>query len=324
MRTACDSARTLLLLPPFAEPAVPCTLAHLSDLHLGPMARPRAVDLMNKRITGYWNWLRHRSHVHDMAAMALLLDDLSAHAPDHVALTGDLVNIGLPAEFRAARDTVAKIGPPDRVSIVPGNHDIYVRGSLPAMLAIFAAEMRDDGASAAVRFPYLRRRKSMALIGVSSAVPTAPLLASGSVGNAQRKLLAEMLHATGTEGLTRVVMIHHPPHPGGARFGRALRDARALAAVFASAGAELVIHGHNHCASLARLPGPDGAAIPIVGVPSASAVPGTPAHRAAYHLFRFTPKPAGGHEIHLERRALAPSGSVIHAYGETLRESMPR
>ena len=38
-------------------------------------------------------------------------------------------------------------------------------------------------------FPFVRHRESVALIGVDTAVPTAPFLASGSVGAAQRERL---------------------------------------------------------------------------------------------------------------------------------------
>ena len=38
-----------------------------------------------------------------MDVLAKLVDDIHAQKPDHVAMTGDILNIGLPAEFQLAR-----------------------------------------------------------------------------------------------------------------------------------------------------------------------------------------------------------------------------
>jgi 3',5'-cyclic AMP phosphodiesterase CpdA len=241
---------------------------------------------MSKRLTGYWNWHRGRHRVHDMPTLKILMDDLRRQNPDHIALTGDLVNIGLPSEFPAARSFVAPLGGPEEVSVVPGNHDVYVRGSYAAMEQSFGPFMRGDDL-AETAFPYMRVRNGVALIGCSSGIPTAPLLASGALGEQQMGMLGQMLSAAGEGGLIRVVMIHHPPLALGATFGRGLRDAKAFETVLRKAGAEMVLHGHNHSQSVHWLERRGHAPVPVIGVASASAVPGTPRHRASYHLYRF-------------------------------------
>ncbi|HPG03636.1 MAG TPA: metallophosphoesterase, partial [Rhodoblastus sp.] len=55
---------------------MPFLLAHLSDLHLGPLPRPRARDLAGKRLTGWFNWERSRAHVHNMDVLASLIADI--------------------------------------------------------------------------------------------------------------------------------------------------------------------------------------------------------------------------------------------------------
>jgi 3',5'-cyclic AMP phosphodiesterase CpdA len=159
------------------------------------------------------------------------------------------------------------------------------------MLGDIGPWMTGDAEAAPV-FPYLRRRQGMALIGLSSGIPTLPLLASGALGAAQLSRLGTLLAALGQEGVPRVVMIHHPPHRTGASFGRGLRDAGAFERVVARHGAELVLHGHNHRHTVAWIHGPKGR-VPVVGVASASAVPGSPRHRAAWHLYRLTADPHG-------------------------------
>lgn len=262
----------------------PLLLAHLTDLHLGPLVRPKLRELAGKRLTGFINWQRGRSETHDMGVLARVVADLHAQKPDHIACTGDLVNIALPGEFPLARKFLEDLGTPQTVSFVPGNHDAYVRSALPLIARTYAPWITGDG-TAESGFPYVRRRENVALIGVSSAVPTAPLLASGRVGSTQRAKLAAALDQAREEGLARVVMIHHPPHRSGASPARGLTDAREMEALLRRHGADLVIHGHNHRFSVARI---DGSGAPIVGAASASAAGGTRTHRAAYNLFEIS------------------------------------
>lgn len=301
----------------------PFTLAHLSDPHVGPLPQARLGELMSKRLTGYWNWHRSRHRIHDMPTLKRLMADVAAHKPDHVALTGDIVNIGLPSEFPAAARVIAPLGGPRDVSIVPGNHDVYVRNSYAAMEHCFGAFMRGDDLLA-TEFPYMRVRGRIALIGLCSGIPTAPLLASGACGDRQLGRLGEMLRAAGAGGMARVVMIHHPPLSTGATFGRGLRDARQFEAVLRRAGAELVVHGHNHSQSVRWLERPGGPAVPVVGVASASAVPGTPRHRAAYHLFQIGPDDDGAWRIEMTTRVVDPEHGMATLGRRMLRHGRAR
>src|SRR5271169_729618 len=139
------------------------TLAHLSDPHLAPLPNPHWRELIGKRVTGYINWQRRRRFIHDPAVLAKIVADVKAHAPDHIAVTGDIANIALPDEFIRGRDWLGSLGPPRDVSFVPGNHDIYVPEAAGFASRLWRAQMSgDDGA---VGFPYLRRRGPLALIG---------------------------------------------------------------------------------------------------------------------------------------------------------------
>ena len=103
------------------------TIAHLTDVHLGPIAgfTPRYWNL--KRALGYANWRRNRRPAYQRAVLDRIVVDLAAQAPDHIAVTGDLTNIGLPQEHINALSWLQGVGPPERVSVIPGNHDIYSR-----------------------------------------------------------------------------------------------------------------------------------------------------------------------------------------------------
>jgi 3',5'-cyclic AMP phosphodiesterase CpdA len=260
-------------------------LAHLSDPHLPAIPRPRLIELASKRGLGLVNWHLRRRHEHRAEVLDALLDDLKAQAPDHVAVTGDLVNVALPGEFASARAFLERLGSPERVSFVPGNHDAYVRAALAHSHTHWRHYFAGDDAAAegATAFPYLRRRGPLALIGVSTALPTGPFMATGRIGAEQMRRLDRML-ADAPAAAFRVVLLHHPPVAvPGDRLKR-LIDAAAFRETLARRGADLVLFGHIHVTSVTRLAGPAGA-IPAVSVASASAT----AHGeepACYHLFR--------------------------------------
>ena len=259
------------------------TLAHISDAHLAPLPAIGLRHFNLKRGLGYLNWQRSRRHTHSRFALDLIVADALRHEPDHIAVTGDLINLGLPAEYEAATAWLASVGSPERVTIVPGNHDIYTTLRNDPGVARWADYMQADAwgkrfasdakaTVAGLPFPFVRRVGPVALIGVNSAVETPPFVAAGEVGEAQRKALGHLLSQLGGEGLIRVVLIHHPPLPGQAPPRRGLRDAPELSRVLAEHGAELVLHGHNHCDShmdFARLP-EVGGSIPVIGVASGS------------------------------------------------------
>jgi 3',5'-cyclic AMP phosphodiesterase CpdA len=303
---------------------MPLVLAHLSDLHLGPVEGFAMRHWNVKRGLGYANWMGRRRRVHRPQVVAKLLEDLSFQHVDHIVVTGDLVNIGLPSEYENALAWLATLGPPDRVTVVPGNHDIYVRlRSDPGVRrwqAYMSESPRGTDNASGTDFPFVRRLGAVALIGLCSAVPTPPFVAAGRVGERQLAALGPLLDDLHGEGLIRVILIHHPPLPEQASPRRGLTDAAALAGVLDRHGAELVLHGHNHLDMLTARSW-RGGHIPVVGVASASVAR---RHKreplGRYNLIRIGRdrdasrielvgrglREPGGPVVELERRALAP------------------
>ena len=302
----------------------PFVLAHLSDPHLGPLPQPRVHELASKRVIGYINWQRSRHRIHRRDALDAITHDLRGEQPDHVAVTGDLVNIALPAEFAHARHWLDTLGRPADVSVVPGNHDACVAAAGIHRDRQWSPYMAGDDTSQAnvppspnlgrpqptwvgggETFPYLRRRGPMALIGLSSAIATPPFMATGRLGERQITRMTEMLDALRT--LFRVVMIHHPPIDLPSAYHKRLIDAAGFRQAIGVVGAELIIHGHDHVHALTWLVGNDRH-VPVVGVPSASAAPGTK-HAGAYNLYSVDGVP-GAWRCEVVSRGLRPSGAV--------------
>jgi 3',5'-cyclic AMP phosphodiesterase CpdA len=254
------------------------TLAHFSDVHLGPLPRGAAWrDFALKRPVGYLSWRLNRHRLYFPAIADAIAADIVAAAPDHVALTGDIVNISARDEFPAAARWLKRFGAPKHLSFVPGNHDTYVRfgwehglGHLaPYMTGDMRVDQTQTNPQIACPFPFVRLRKNVALIGLCSALPQPLHKAAGRLGELQLDSAARLLRDLRERGYYRCVLIHHPPLPGLAPPRKALADAARFRDILAAEGAELVLHGHNHAHSLVPLPSPFGT-VNVVGVPSAS------------------------------------------------------
>jgi len=287
-------------------------LAHLSDPHLpSPLTLGPAGELVSKRTLSRLAWRRKRWR-HDPAVLGQISADITAYAPDHIALTGDLTNFSTRAEFAAARTWLESLGPADRVTVSPGNHDALTADAQAGRVAAFGPWFGDGGET---HFPRVRRRGPVALVNLCSAVPTAPLLASGRLGEAQLERLSQALDDLGREGLFRVVLLHHPAGAGVVSRRKALADGPELREVLRRHGAELVLHGHAHEAVFGVVAGPHGP-IPVLGVPSASAPSGTHHAAARWHAIEIEP----GEGLRVIARGLeARSGEV----GELGRYALP-
>ena len=266
--------------------------AQLSDPHLTSLQRVRWRQLMNKRVLGYLSWHRKRRAEHRGEVLDALLCDLRQTQPEHIVITGDLTHIGLPQEFRQARLWLDRLGAADRVTVVPGNHDAYVRSPWSSTFSLWQPYMQSDPECKAFPhtdneslFPSVRIRNGVALIGLSSANASAPFLATGSLGLQQRQRLSTLLRQAAEQGLFRVVLLHHPPRVEDEKWRKRLTDGRALCAILQREGAELVLHGHGHRSVEAGIPHGAGK-IPVFGIPSASAIGRQAGRRAQYYLYK--------------------------------------
>lgn len=272
------------------------TLAHLSDVHIGPLPKAESWrDYLGKRTLGKLSWHRRRRFLHDPLIASAMIADIRAHAPDHVALTGDLINIALKQEFIEAALWLRAFGPPDWITVVPGNHDAYRPFPWAEGAGLWADYMTGDirlpSAARAVPgaeqvFPFVRQRRNIALIGLSSAVPQSLFRAGGRLGAEQRGQLAAALEDLRQRGFYRVVLIHHPPVPGLTPRRRALDDDLELRQVLEDQGADLILYGHNHRHGRTSLQTRFGVAH-IIGAPSAT----SPGHgtydAAAWYLYKI-------------------------------------
>jgi 3',5'-cyclic AMP phosphodiesterase CpdA len=302
-----------------------CCIAHLSDLHLFHPQHMRMRDFRTKRVLGYLSWRLHRRYEHQVDFLPPLLKALNSADVNHVVITGDLTHLGHSADFEAAAGVLEKLGGPGRLTLVPGNHDAYIRNPWHERrftLAEYITSGTDFGnpsQSGATRqpVPSFKRCGDTAVIGISSALPSAPFMATGSIGRTQLERLRRLLVQTRKENLFRLLLIHHPPIRGMVSRRKCLTDQPALAEVLGEVGAELIWHGHTHRFSDAAIAGPTGR-IPVVGVASLTALSGRGKRRAGFHLNRIR---RAGHgwevDISVYRYSLSRA-AFVHSDNRTL------
>jgi 3',5'-cyclic AMP phosphodiesterase CpdA len=299
-------------------------VGHLSDLHATPVRLRSPRELHGKRLLGWLSWQVRRRRVHRPDVLEALIEDLHRVAPDQVVVTGDLTNIACEQEFVAARGWLERIGPPEKVSIVPGNHDAYAPIPRERSWDHWCEFLGSDpvpGASGAAAdpFPTLRVRGEAAFVGLSSALPTALGRATGALGEAQLARLERLLARLSDSKLCRILLLHHPPTEGAVTARRALTDAGALRGVLRRTGVDLVLHGHGHRTLIGQVEGPSGP-IPVVGARSSSDVGLRAEKRAQYHLYQIEPAAGGAarFRIRMQIRGWDPAARRFAAEGEQL------
>ncbi len=279
--------------------------AQISDPHLSSLEGVPARDLMSKRALGYLSWRLRRRFEHRTEVLAALERDLQQFALDQLLVTGDLTHLGLPREFRQALAWLRQLGEPQEVAVIPGNHDASVATPWRDTFALWRDYMASDTPtglpdSLSSLYPSLRSRGDIAFIGLSTACPKPPFMATGTAGAAQLARLPALLDGAHAGGQFRVIYIHHSPLPGKDKWRKRLTDANRVQDIIARHGAELVLHGHGHRAQHDELATVHGSA-PVIAVPSASALGLHGGSGASYNCYSVE-RCDGGWRLAIESR----------------------
>jgi 3',5'-cyclic AMP phosphodiesterase CpdA len=233
-------------------------VAHFSDLHVLALEGVPGHRFLNKRFTGLVNLRLKREHKHRPGHVRAVAREIARAKVDHVVITGDLTNLALEQEFDAVLELLERELGVDaaHVTIVPGNHDLYTSGAMRSQRfsRTFARYLESDLPELAAdislgRFPVVKLRGPLAIIGLSSAVPRPPLVASGELGAKQIEALARILAHDEVKRRTAVIALHHPIHNPASKvktWVEGLRDADDLADAIAELRTGLLLHGHLH------------------------------------------------------------------------------
>ncbi len=218
-------------------------LLHISDTHFGT-EQPQVVE----------------------ALMTLALQQ----RPDLVVLSGDITQRARPAQFRAAKAFVDRLGAP--VLAIPGNHDIPlfdVWSRLTCPYARYATAFGTD-------LEPVHSAQELMVVGVNTT--RAWRHKNGEISTAQIDRVAKFLTAAGPQQL-RVVVVHQPAAVTHEQDrNNLLRGHSAAMQVWSAAGADIVLGGHIHLPYTVAL---QGLARPLWVVQAGTAVsfrtrPGVP------------------------------------------------
>ncbi len=219
-------------------------LIHLTDPHLSNLDGLKLSTLVGKRWSGYVSWRKNRQKKYLPGVLEKLCVAVKAEKADQILLTGDLIQIGLRSEIDQAAEWLAGLGSAEQVMLVPGNHDIYARGSAAAVNECWTEYLFHGGLRG--HYPVLRKLGKLSLIGLSSACVTPLFMATGKLESGQLEELTRLLEAAAAEQQTTCLLIHHPPLPQMAEWRKALTNAAALHAVLERFPPLLIFHGHLH------------------------------------------------------------------------------
>ena len=273
-------------------------IAHFSDLHLYAADSVPASRLLNKRLTGWINLRYRRGAIHRPAYVRSIAREIAAQGVDHVVVTGDLTNLALEAEYELARELLEReLGlDPARMTIVPGNHDVYTRGALRSRrFADFLGPwQRSDLPELATDangglFPVVKLCGSAAIVGLSSAVPRPPFVAAGELGRAQIEALGRVIAHPEVSRRTLVLAMHHPAvHPWSMTkaYLEGLRDAAGLMRSLRTVSSGLVLHGHLH-RRIQRDLRTEAGRLHQVGATSASLEHAAPDRMAGFNVYEL-------------------------------------
>lgn len=278
-------------------------IAHITDIHLRSAGRLRPWDLIGQRALGGANLLFNRALEFPPEVPRALFADIDRLKPDHLVISGDLTNLALRAEFDQVLASLRSLAlAPAQITVVPGNHDIYTYGSLLTrdFMRLFAPYLKSDLTVDGAVFPLVQLRQDVALIGLSTARPSPPMMAIGTLGSRQLQATRRALRHPEVRRRFRLIVLHHAPLSPPARWHQRLTDAQELIALLETEGADLVVHGHLHRHLVQELPGPNARPVPVIGLTSSTWLGRDPGHRAAYNVYEVN---GGGARAEIVRRA---------------------
>jgi 3',5'-cyclic-AMP phosphodiesterase len=260
-------------------------LGHISDLHVADKGRyprhgitPRECDR------------------HSVRLAKGLLDALEEAALDHLVVTGDLTLSGEASEFEKVAKLLGRWAEAGKLTLVPGNHDVWSYES--AQKYRFLRALGPDGKGMRQAVQSYPRAVSLGDEAVLIALDSArwgedPRTTAGKVGSQQLKAVRELVREHTRQERAVVLALHHhlilPPERVSSdacvsKMG--LQDADQLVRLVAELPIAAVLHGHRHVAFRLDLPGPDGAT-PVLCGGSASRVAEEPVRRARAFVYEL-------------------------------------
>ena len=258
-------------------------LGHLSDLHLADRRRYPRHGLTPKDCDK-----------HSARLARQLLSALRESQVDHLVVTGDLTASGESSEFEKAADLLRFWAEKGKLTVVPGNHDVWTEEAAEKGRFLRTIGANGRGMKRPLS-PYplaVTLSPEVVLLALDSARwGEDPFTTAGKLGPQQLQAVRDLVRQHAKEGRAVLLALHHhlvlPPEriPSDARVARMpLADADKVVRLVAEMPVAAVLHGHRHCAFRLDLPAPSGTT-PVLCAGSASRVSDEPVRRARAFVY---------------------------------------
>ena len=270
----------------------------LSDLHLSSPSLANPFQLLNKRILGYLSWLRKRRLIHQRWILDYALNKINQLDVDHHVITGDILHIGLQNEFEQSIKWLAQFDNPEDVTIIPGNHDLYVKEKWSRSFKYWEKFLigdenlhienknSDDALDNLNQlYPIVRIRNQVAFIGVSSVFESPWLRATGFISYDQIARLKKILDSPSLQNYCKILLVHHPITLTNTKLRKCLINHNDLTNLLSESPVNLVLHGHEHKTSIEYIATKSGHKIPVVGIASTSNTSQLENYQAEFALY---------------------------------------
>lgn len=277
-------------------------IAHITDIHI-----------------------KNAKHIH-FEFFKKILNSIKKNKVNHILLTGDIVDYGTNEEFRMVKNTLELYGYYDKrkLTVVPGNHDIYGGPSDKMPSYTFIQYCRKLNFNNAVEkfskhfselngkdLPYLKTIDNIALIGINSLyewdLHENPNGTNGFIKNSVIKKLITILENKKLKDKIIIVLIHH--HFNEPMFRKnfieqrmwleteetkmKLYNKKELMKIFTKYKVNFVLHGHTHISESYKING-------VTYVNSSGCVnPFTKEKKREYHIITI-----GNNKTKLEKIAI--------------------
>jgi len=219
-------------------------IAHVSDVHVLE-THPGASYGLDVRFLSFGRRLDAQARVRKLVAAIVRAQACGAH---HVVVTGDLTESGTDAQFETLAEALSPYSP-DRLTLVPGNHDAYGDGE--AWMRALRGPLRRFRHTAAGEPGKVIDLGKAFLLPMDVTFPQPIARAAGLLTEPAARALDRRLADKTIAKKPQVVAQHHPPFP---RIVRAwdwidgLRGGDRMLDMLARHERMYVLHGHLHSA----------------------------------------------------------------------------
>ncbi len=260
-------------------------LGHVSDLHLSDRARYPRNGHLPKDCDKFSVRLAQR-----------ILEQMEEAAVDHLVVTGDLTLTAEAGEFERAAKLLRRFADAGKLTVVPGNHDVWTAESVKT--ARFLRMVGPDGKGmrkAEAVYPFaVVPAPEVAIVALDSAqYGEEPFETPGLIGSVQLQACRDLVREQVKEGRAVLVALHHhlllPREriPSDALVAKSpLLDADKIIRMISDVRIAGVLHGHRHCAFRVDVPGAAGPT-PVLCAGSASRVADEPVRRARGFVYEI-------------------------------------